>query len=257
MTQSKLHLALLINDVPMDQVLERAGDYAEQYRYLFERASQNSIEITWDTFNVVHNQELPSYQAIENRTYDAIILTGSKYNAHDNDPWILKLVEFVRTVQTDYTDKVKLIGFCFGHQVMIRAAGGKTGRNNAGWEVGWYQIQLTKEGQAFFKTDKPVIRINQFHQDHVIQLPPKYVTLGYTEGNTPHHLTASTNGQCLTIQGHPEFSRETMRTMIYYRKLSGVLKEEEADRFMHVTETAPPEMEDVWFAEKAIDFIKQ
>ncbi|KAI8369722.1 class I glutamine amidotransferase-like protein [Blakeslea trispora] len=256
MTQTKLHLALLVNDIPMDQVLERAGDYVEQYRYLFEKASQ-STEITWDTFNVVHRQEFPSYQDIEDKKYDAIILTGSKHNAHDDDPWILKLVDFVRTVQTDYREKVKLIGFCFGHQVMIRAAGGKTGRNKAGWEVGWYQVQLTREGQAFFKTDKTFIRINQFHQDHVIQLPPNYVALGYTEGNTPYHLTASLDGQCLTIQGHPEFSRETMRTMIIYRKLSGVLKPDEADHFLHVTETAPEEMEDVWFAEKAIEFITQ
>ncbi|KAI8048323.1 class I glutamine amidotransferase-like protein [Gilbertella persicaria] len=256
MTHTKLHLALLINDIPMEQVLKHAGDYFQQYKYLFEVASkQRNLDITWDVFDVVNRQEYPSFQDIQSGKYNALILTGSKHNAHDNDPWIVQLVEFVRKVQADYVDKVKLVGFCFGHQIMIRAAGGKTGRNPAGWEVGWVKIQLSKEGQEFFKTSKDSIRINQFHQDHVIQLPENYKTLGYTERNTPHHLTTSNNRQCLTIQGHPEFSRETMRTMIVARKATGVLKPEEADKFLHVLDNALPEMEDIWFAEKVLDFI--
>lgn len=115
----------------MPEVLQDAGDYYQQYTYVFGTAAKNKdVSITWDAFDVVHEQKYPT----DLEKYDAIVLTGSKYNAHDNDEWILKLVGFVQTLLRDHKN-IKLVGFCFGHQIMLRAAGGKTGRNSAGWEA--------------------------------------------------------------------------------------------------------------------------
>lgn len=131
MTKNQFHFALLLNDTPMPEVLEDAGDYFEQYKLVFGTAASNkSVSITWDAFDVVHEQRYPT----DLDQYDAIVLTGSKFNAHDNDEWILKLVGFVEKVLLQH-QKIKVVGFCFGHQIVLRAAGGQTGRNSAGWEV--------------------------------------------------------------------------------------------------------------------------
>ncbi|KAG0895892.1 hypothetical protein G6F34_007840 [Rhizopus arrhizus] len=98
-------------------------------------AKDLDVTLTWDFFDVVEAQEYPSLKDIGNRTYDAIVLTGSKYNAHDNTPWIVKLVDFLKTMRVEYNQSVRLVGICFGHQIILRSSGGTTGRNEKGWEV--------------------------------------------------------------------------------------------------------------------------
>jgi GMP synthase-like glutamine amidotransferase len=136
MSHTKLHIALLKTDTPMPELVDHLGDYHEQFDAVFDKAADiEHLNIHWDIFDVINMQEYPSYKDIGSRKYDAILLTGSDCSADGNDPWILKLVDFLKTVQTDHVGHVKLIGICFGHQVILRAAGGKTEENEAGWEV--------------------------------------------------------------------------------------------------------------------------
>lgn len=88
-------------------------------------------------------QEYPSLDDI-----DAILITGSKYNSFDQDPWILKLVEFTQGVLAQ--SRVRCIGVCFGHQIVGRALGVKVARSEGGWEVSVTAIDLTKKGQEIF-----------------------------------------------------------------------------------------------------------
>jgi GMP synthase-like glutamine amidotransferase len=57
-------------------------------------------------------------------------MTG--HNSFDNEVWIVKLVEFVKSVLAQ--DRVRLIGICFGHQIIGRALEQKVGRSDRGWE---------------------------------------------------------------------------------------------------------------------------
>lgn len=175
MTKKSLHLALLVCDTPLPQVIEKYGDYPRQYAVVFEKAAQNKdVDISWEFFDVVESQAYPNFEDIENKKYDAIVVTGSKYNAHDNSPWILKLVDFLKRVQKEpYSQIVKLVGICFGHQVICRAAGGTTERNPKGWEIGYTEIELNSNGKAFFKTDKNklvsvFIKISHIFIDHML-----------------------------------------------------------------------------------------
>lgn len=79
---------------------------------------------------------------------DAILITGSKFNAFDNDPWIVKLVEFVQVILKQR--RVRIIGVCFGHQIVGRAMGVKVLRSEEGWEASITAIDLTKRGQEIF-----------------------------------------------------------------------------------------------------------
>ena len=85
------------------------------------------------------------------------VLTNSEntgHNSFDDDPWILKLVEFTRKVLDQ--DRVRIIGVCFGHQILGRALGVGVGRSPGGWEVSVLPMELTPKGKELFKQDNLV-----------------------------------------------------------------------------------------------------
>ena len=102
----------------------------------------SSSGLSISTFDVVNTLSYPSLQDI-----DAILLTASTSNSFDDDPWILKLVAFVRKVLEQR--RVRIIAACFGHQIIGRALGAKVGRSDKGWETS-VTIDLTRKGQKFF-----------------------------------------------------------------------------------------------------------
>jgi GMP synthase-like glutamine amidotransferase len=55
-------------------------------------------------------------------------------SAYKDIPWINQLVEFVSSI-IDKHPKVKIVGICFGHQIVARAMGGQVIKNPLGWEV--------------------------------------------------------------------------------------------------------------------------
>lgn len=141
MNHTKLHIALLKTDEPMPELVDELGEYHEQFDAVFDKAADiEHLSIHWDIFDVINKQEYPSFEDIKNHKYNAILLTGSDCSAEGQDPWILKLVDFLKKVQTDHVKDVKLIGICFGHQIILRAAGGKSDVNEAGWEVNIYHF---------------------------------------------------------------------------------------------------------------------
>ena len=79
---------------------------------------------------------------------------GTEYDSFENHPWILKLVEFTQKVLAQ--DRVKIIGVCFGHQIVARALGTEVGRNPKGWETAVEPQDLTEKGQRLFKVERLV-----------------------------------------------------------------------------------------------------
>lgn len=54
------------------------------------------------------------------------------------------------------TKRVKIIGVCFGHQIVGRAMDVGVGRNADGWEAAVNNVQLTKKGQELFEVENLV-----------------------------------------------------------------------------------------------------
>lgn len=134
----RLHLALLVCDTPKPEVLEKYGDYPHMFKEIFAKASQGkNVEITWDSFDVVRKQEYPDLRDLaDNKTYQGIVITGSAASAYTDEPWILKLLEYTRMLRVEpYRSQVRLVGICFGHQIIARACGGECEKNPNGWEV--------------------------------------------------------------------------------------------------------------------------
>ena len=149
---------------------------------------------------------------------DAFIITGSKYSVYDNAQWIENL-------KLKVDDIIKLgkpvLGICFGHQLLASCLGGKVEKNIHGWELGSYEISLTKEGEVsplFNKfNNNDIVYVS--HQDVVLSIPRDAVELAYSnKGNQSFSYGDFLYG----VQFHPEFSYDVTRKLMNLRLDRGV-----------------------------------
>ncbi len=172
-------------------------------------------------------QEYPSLDDI-----DAILITGSRHNSYDNDPWILKLVDFTRVVLDQR--RVRAIGVCFGHQIIGRALGVKVNKSDKGWEASVTALDLTKRGQEIFGTTALVSSscyvtalvlmceqaLHQMHRDIVYEYPEGVENLAYTDKCSVQAMYVTK--RFITVQGHPEFTGEIVREILTTRYEAGI-----------------------------------
>jgi len=129
-----LRLLILEADTPQPKTNEKYGGYRGVFSALL-RAGAKTLDpprplaevATITAHNIV--DDLHSYPPLDE--VDAILITGSRHTAYDDDPWILKLVEYAR--QALETGRIRVVGVCFGHQIIGRAMGARLGRNEKGW----------------------------------------------------------------------------------------------------------------------------
>jgi hypothetical protein len=159
-----LRLAILEAGPLFTSVAEKYGTYLTLYRNMFAnslphpaRPSSSSAGpdstnltpyLTCTGYNIHTEEAYPDLDSI-----DAILISGSHANAFDDTVWIHKLVEFTREA---LKARKKVIGVCFGHQIVARALGGRVQRNNEGWEVAVTEVGLNEEGQKVFGVEKMV-----------------------------------------------------------------------------------------------------
>lgn len=143
-----LRIAILECDTPLDGTRTKYGGYGGVFTALLNSAASelpdlSPSDLKLSKFDVVTKQEYPKLEDI-----DAVLLSGSRHNSFENDPWILKLVEFTKNALDN--GRVRVIGVCFGHQIVGRALGAKVDRSDKGWEISVTAIDLTKRGQEIF-----------------------------------------------------------------------------------------------------------
>lgn len=79
---------------------------------------------------------------------DAVIVT--EHCAFENDPWILKLVEFAKKVL--HAKRLRAVGVCFGHQILGRALDAPVVKNSE-WEISVSKVDLSSKGKELFGKD--------------------------------------------------------------------------------------------------------
>ncbi|KAF2121395.1 nucleoside phosphatase family-domain-containing protein [Lophiotrema nucula] len=222
--QPPLRIAILECDTPLDQTRAKYGGYGGVFKALLSAAadalqypglsSKEGLELS--VFDVVNAQKYPDLEDI-----DAVLLTGSRFNSFDSDPWILKLVDFTKKLLEQ--DRVRIIGVCFGHQIIGRAAGVEVGRSEGGWEVSVLPVELTEKGKELFKQD--TLALHQMHRDAVFAYPPGVEKLGAS----PRCLVQGmyVKGKYITVQGHPEFTQQIVSELVTARHGQGIFNEEQ------------------------------
>ena len=144
--------------------------------------------------------------------YDFYITTGSRAGVYEHSPWIQQLITFVQLLHEKHK---KLIGICFGHQVMAEALGGKVEKSNKGWGIGIATNQIVATPD-WMQPATSVLKILASHQDQVVELPPGARVIAQSEF-CPYFFVQWSD-HFISIQGHPEWQSEYSRALMNYRK---------------------------------------
>lgn len=148
-----LRLAILEADTPLPSTKAKYTSYGGVFSSLLTRAAAPtplSSIASLSYYNIVGPSAVyPSLDDI-----DAILITGSKHNAFEDGEgnWIANLTEFVRRA-LESERRIRVVGVCFGHQVVARALGVPVGRSAHGWEISVTEVKLSEKGREVFGQD--------------------------------------------------------------------------------------------------------
>lgn len=163
---------------------------------------------------IPHRLQLFEYRVTEGdfpadlHACDAYLVTGSPQGVYDADPWISELAAFLCR---SYAAGQKLVGICFGHQLLAHSLGGRAEKSVNGWGMGLRQFAI----HATPPWMTPALSTGQLyfcHQDQVVCLPTQAKQIA-GDAFCPNTIFVMGN-QVLGIQGHPEFSAAFMATLI-------------------------------------------
>ncbi|MEM9386564.1 MAG: GMP synthase [Pseudomonadota bacterium] len=198
-----MRLGILRTDTVRPGFVERFGQYPQMFRRLLGDADEGLEFRDYD----VQEGEFPA----DLDEVDAYLITGSKFSAYEGLPWIVELIDCVRTL---HAARKKLIGICFGHQVVAIALGGRVEKSERGWGVGVHAATF-HETPAWHDGADPVFRILVSHQDQVVELGERMRVLAGSDF-CPIAVT-QVDEHILTFQGHPEFETGYSRELIELR----------------------------------------
>jgi GMP synthase-like glutamine amidotransferase len=187
-----MKLGILKTDAVRPEWVNEFGEYPDMFIRLLGRVDP-SLEFH------VYDVQLGEYPADIDEV-DAYLITGSKSSVYDDEPWIATLMDFVRELDRR---RKKLVGICFGHQLVAHALGGKTEKSAKGWGVGLHTHRFT-EVPDWHDNEEAEFDILVSHQEPVVS-------------NAAHAKVLASSEFCENAFV-PEYSREIME---FRRKLIG------------------------------------
>lgn len=139
---------------------------------------------------------------------DAYLITGSPKGVYDEEAWIAQLGDFIRAT---HAERKKMVGICFGHQILAHALGGHAEKSEKGWGMGLRRLQVTGN-QAWMTPPLSEGAFYYCHQDQVVHLPEGAELLAGNEF-CPNGMFVIED-HVLGVQAHPEFTPDTMEKTI-------------------------------------------
>ncbi|CAG8542450.1 2056_t:CDS:2 [Paraglomus brasilianum] len=245
-----LRLALLLADTPAPSIVSKQGDYRVQFTRFLQSSIQKyklDVRLKIDPYDVVNEMALPTEEGLKD--IDGIMITGSAASAYSDVPWINNLTDFMKHVINNHP-RVRIVGICFGHQIVARAMGGNVIKNPLGMELAVTEFELTEDAKQFFKTNRNGIKIQEMHQDYVSEIPPNFVNLGSTSMCSVQGLLKPSH--VLTVQGHPEFTAAVVKGILKARGEIGVFSPEVVEKY---SARAELEHDGIWLGKTFIEFI--
>jgi GMP synthase-like glutamine amidotransferase len=129
----------------------------------------------------------------------AWLLTGSVYGVYEQADWMLRLEGFVRNAAL----RKKVVGVCFGHQLIAKAFGGRVAKAEQGWQIG-LQRYIIKSQKSWMTPPLQSFALVASHQDQIVTPPANAVVLAENAASPFGMMQLGDN--ILTIQLHPEMS---------------------------------------------------
>ncbi len=199
-----MKLGILESDRLEKSLREKYGSYSEMFQKLLSSVDD---QLVFESYKVI---QLEYPENIDD--CDAYLITGSKSSPYENKTWIKALENYVVKL---HTHQKKLIGICFGHQLIAQALGGLVENSPKGWGVGRASRKLYQSKPWMGKTEKKYT-ILVSHQDQVTRLPLHAERIA---GNAfCPNASFQMGNHILTFQGHPEFQVSYLRQLIKGRR---------------------------------------
>lgn len=230
-----MHIGILKTDAVRPEWASQFGEYPDMFQRLFLAIDPALSFTTWD----VECGELPE----DINCVDGYVITGSKSSVYDDKDWIRQAEVFIRAL---HAQQCKLVGICFGHQLVAQALGGVVDKSSNGWGVGIQEYQLLYSPEQ----GRDLVRLVASHQDQVMLIPPG----AEITARNAHCPIAGfrIDNHILTFQGHPEFIPEYAREIIGFRR--PMIGEARADEGLATLATR--EQEGPWVAQWILDFLR-
>lgn len=195
-----------------NDIQERYGSYGDMFQRLL-----GSIESTVEDQLSFQTYQVKEFEYPDNIDQcDVYLITGSKSSAYANRPWIQQLQDYVIKLSNH---PKKLIGICFGHQIIAQALGGQVQKHKNGWGIG-LSLSTVLRTKPWMDPARESFSLLVSHQDQVMTLPQHAELIAGDEfcQNSSYQI----GEHILTFQGHPEFSHEFLKyLMLKRRKLIG------------------------------------
>jgi len=199
-----MKVAIIQCDTVLSEFVAEFGSYADMIIHMFESVDANMEYQVFDSQRGEYPDKLDAY--------DFYITTGSKACACEDHPWIKQLIGFVRQLDAQ---KKKLIGICFGHQIIALARYGRVEKSTRGWGVGVAKNRIIAHPE-WMKTPKDELNIIVSHRDQITRLPDDARVIAASDF-CPCFVVQWDN-HTLSIQGHPEFLPGYSGALIKHRR---------------------------------------
>ena len=181
------------------------GNYPGMFADLLRAADP---EVRIEVYDVQQGQYPAAFDAC-----DGYLITGSRESVYANLAWIEPLVAFVGELRQA---QIKLAGICFGHQLLAHFFGGEVAPAKLGWAVGVQRSEIIRQ-LPWMLPQLSQLALLSSHKDQVVRLPADAELYATNEFCPNAGFTIGEH--TLSIQGHPEFSREYAARLMQLRKL--------------------------------------
>ena len=165
---------------------------------------------------VASTDELPNDEEL--KSIKCIIIPGSNLNVNDNYEFLRKTEKFLKKVIDKIYKKelnLKLLGICFGMQIIINSLGGKISSVEKGKHRSipedieidnkFYEYNFVKKSGI---EKKNILRICEAHGDYIDEFDHNMFTLLGKSNSCKCEILIDKMEKIFLIQGHPEYNPE-------------------------------------------------
>jgi len=152
----------------------------------------------------------------EPEDYDWLIVMGGPMSVYDEDTFAW-LADEKKALKKAMDKNKTVIGICLGSQLIADALGAKV-YPNAEKEIGWFEINLTKQAKTEFLPGKHLaekMMVFHWHGD-TYTLPPDSKHLAYSEACV--YQAFLYKEKVLGLQFHLEVTNQSLHEMLHFGK---------------------------------------